>query len=354
MKSVIMPKMDLAMDFGTVLKWLKNEGEKVNKDEPIVEVETVKATSDVPSPTSGILQKIIVPEGVEVPVGMVLAIIVEEGDDPAEVNKAIVAAENRFREFEKAKVGEQKVEATKLVEIHVSEKPPALSPAKIKKVMPFTGMRKTIAERMLYSYQNVPQVTLTMEADMTEVLKLRTKLQEKLMLHIPYDAIFVKIAAKALEEFPIINSILEGEQIKVLEEININVAIATDKGLVTPMIRNANQKSLLELPAMVNELVNKTRKGDLSIEEVTGGTFTITNLGMFEVEAFTPIINPGQMAILGIGKISTKPIVTEDKIEIRPITTLSLTFDHRVLDGSTAAQFLQKIKQIIENADKLL
>jgi pyruvate dehydrogenase E2 component (dihydrolipoamide acetyltransferase) len=120
------------------------------------------------------------------------------------------------------------------------------------------------------------------------------------------------------------------------------------------MIRNANQKSLLELPAMVNELVNKTRKGDLSIEEVTGGTFTITNLGMFEVEAFTPIINPGQMAILGIGKISTKPIVTEDKIEIRPITTLSLTFDHRVLDGSTAAQFLQKIKQIIENADKLL
>jgi len=163
----------------------------------------------------------------------------------------------------------------------------------------------------------------------------------------------VKAVAKALEEHRILNSTLEGEQIKIYEDINIGVAVATEKGLIVPVTRNANKKSLTQIASTLKELVEKARKGKLTKEDVTGGTFTITNLGMYEVEVFIPIINPPEAAILGVGKITEKPVIIDKEIRIKPILYLSLSYDHRIVDGAPAAQFLQRIKQILEKSSEL-
>ena len=168
-------------------------------------------------------------------------------------------------------------------------------------------------------------------------------------LGVSFTDIIVKAVAYALKEHRIMNSTLEGDKIKVFDEINIGVATATPQGLVVPVVKNADKKSLSELSAEIKALVNKAREGKLEHSDVSGGTFTITNLGMYGVEAFTPIINPPEAAILGVGKIIQKPVVEENQVKIKPMMTLSLSFDHRIVDGAPAAQFLAKIKEILEN-----
>jgi pyruvate dehydrogenase E2 component (dihydrolipoamide acetyltransferase) len=164
-----------------------------------------------------------------------------------------------------------------------------------------------------------------------------------------YTAIILNIAARALAEDPIVNSSIEGHRIRVFEDVNVGVAIATEAGLVVPVIRNANRKSLNETDAAVKELTDKAKQGRLSKEDVTGGTFTITNLGMYGVDFFMPIINPPEAAILGVGRMVEKPVVLNGKVEVRPIVTLSLSYDHRIIDGAPAAKFLTSIKDRIEN-----
>jgi len=178
---------------------------------------------------------------------------------------------------------------------------------------------------------------------MTNATRLREEKQ------VSYTDILVKAVAKALAEHSIVNSSLVGEQIKIFEDINIGVAVATEKGLVVPVIYNANKKSLKEVVASLNDLFEKAIIGKLSKEELTGGTFTITNLGMFGVEIFTPIINPPETAILGVGKVIEKPVIVNKEISVKPMMHLSLSYDHRVIDGAPAAQFLQKVKQFLEN-----
>jgi pyruvate dehydrogenase E2 component (dihydrolipoamide acetyltransferase) len=166
--------------------------------------------------------------------------------------------------------------------------------------------------------------------------------------------VLIKAVAKALTEHSIMNSTLEKDQIKIFEDVNVGVAVATTAGLVVPVIHNADRKSLKEVSSALKELVEKAREGKLTREELSGGTFTATNLGMFGVDVFTPIINPPETAILGVGRIVEKPVVVGKKIVVKPVMQLSLSFDHRVVDGAPAAQFLQKVKEIIESSESLL
>jgi pyruvate dehydrogenase E2 component (dihydrolipoamide acetyltransferase) len=159
----------------------------------------------------------------------------------------------------------------------------------------------------------------------------------------------VKATAQALREHLIMNSTLEGEQIKIFEDINVGVAVATEKGLVVPVIHNADRMSLSDIASALKLLVEKAREGKLTKEDLTGGTFTITNLGMYGVDVFIPIINPPETAILGVGRVSEKPVVVNNEITTKPTMQLSLSFDHRVVDGAPAAQFLQRVKQILES-----
>lgn len=219
--------------------------------------------------------------------------------------------------------------------------------------IPFTGIRKTTAKLLAKSHSETPHVTLIREFDATSLKKFREKLLEREReIRVSYTGIIVKACAEALKAYPVMHSRLEVDQIRLLEQINIGVAVALESGLIVPIIRNADQKSLKEICVELINVVSKAHKGELTLREVTGGTFTITNLGMYHVDAFTPIINPPQSAILGVGRIVEKPLAISGKVEIRSTMIFSLTHDHRIMDGAVAAQFLDNLIQILEKPEK--
>jgi len=365
------------MKEGTVTRWYKKEGDRVEKGEPLVEVLSEKFTYDVEAPSSGVLRKILAEEGSDVPVNGTLAIItapeeplpekieekvetappieVEAAEVTREEKPAVKRAERRVFASPAAKrlAREQGVDLAevvgtgpngKIVEkdvLRFIEEKTKTTP-RVREVVLLTGIRKTAAERVALSARTVPHSTVTMEVDMTNASKLREKLQ------LSYTEILVKAVSEALREHPILNSSLEGNKIKIYEDINVGVAVATDQGLVVPVIHNADKKSLDEIASELRKLVKKAREGALDKEDVTGGTFTVTNLGMYGVDVFTPIINPPQAAILGVGRLAEKPVAVNGKIVVKPVMTLSLSFDHRIVDGAPAAQFLRKIKETLE------
>jgi pyruvate dehydrogenase E2 component (dihydrolipoamide acetyltransferase) len=385
MKIVIMPKLDLAMDSGSIIEWFKKEGERVQEGEPIVSIMTQKVTYEINSPVNGVLYKILAPINVEVPVGKPIAVILEQGDN-------IENAEHQIRELlEKefpveVKIKEEIVEeirrkpeevlrikitpvARKLAEEH------GIDIAKLKgtgpqgritredvlkaidelkagkgKLVRLAGVRKIIAERMVQSHKDIPPVTYSMEVDATNMIATRKLFQEKENINLSYNALIIRAVVKAIKDYPIFNSTLEGENIRIIDDINIGLAVATDYGLIVPVVHNAEKKEdIKELNSIVNDLVERARQNKLSVSDVANGTFIITNLGMFGVDFFTPIIFPGQVAILGVGRIVEKPVAISGQISIKPILTLSLTVDHRVIDGALAATFLKKVKEYLEN-----
>jgi pyruvate dehydrogenase E2 component (dihydrolipoamide acetyltransferase) len=359
---VVMPKLSLTMREGTVGQWYKKEGDTVEKGEPIVEIISEKATYDLEAPASGVLRKIFVGEGVDAPVDAVIAIITAPDEEISEMEtaeapkealeeKRVLASPAAKRLAREYGVDLSFVKGTgpegRIVEEDVErfvEETRGLSP-KVKEVIPLSGYRKISAERVSASFRTAPHSTIMMSVDASKAALLRERLQ------VSYTVIIVGAAAKALAENPIMNSTVEGDSIKIFEDVNIGVAVATEHGLVVPVIRNADKKSLRELDAAIKDLTEKARQGKLKREELTGGTFTVSNLGMYEVEFFTPIINPPEAAILGVGKIVEKPVAVNGKIEIKPFMTLSLSFDHRIVDGVPAAKFLQKIKHCMESPE---
>jgi len=377
---VVMPRLSLTVKEGTVVQWFRKEGETVKKGDPIVEVLSEKVTYDVEAPASGILRKISAVEGEDVPVAATLGIITEPDEPLPEIKEVAVAPPERIEEVTplpekeivkkvrervlaspaaKRLAREHDIDLTKvkgsgpegrIVEADVRrylEEEMALAP-RVREVIPLTGIRKTTAERVSLSARTAPHSTVTMEVDMSNAVELREKTQ------VSYTDILVKAVAQALEEHRCLNSTLERQKIKIYEDINIGVAVATEKGLVVPVIRNANKKSLTEIASTLKELLEKAREGKLSREDMTGGTFTITNLGMYGVEVFIPIINPPEAAILGVGKVIEKPVIINKEIKIKPIMYLSLSYDHRIVDGAPAARFLQKVKQILEKSSELI
>ncbi|HCX63252.1 MAG TPA: dephospho-CoA kinase [Clostridiales bacterium] len=214
------------------------------------------------------------------------------------------------------------------------------------KIVPFKGMRKVISDRMMESLHNMAQANHRMKVDMTEAIKLRKNLKES-GINISYNDILIKIVSKALLEFPYMNSSLTGEGILLKDYVNIGLAVSVSNGLIVPNVKNAHKKSLEEIAAESRELIQKALNGSLSQEDYSGGTFTLSNLGMYDIDEFTAIINPPESGILAVGKVENTPVVENDTIVIKPIMTLSLTYDHRIIDGALAAQFLQRIKQLL-------
>ena len=222
------------------------------------------------------------------------------------------------------------------------------------KKLPLSGLRGVIAERLSASWRERPQVTLTTEVDATNLISARQQLKAELAQKVSFNAFFVAVAARALREQPHVNVQLTDTRLIQLPDIHIGVAVDTERGLLVPVVRNADTKSIVALEAEMSELAQRALAGKSLPDELTGGTFTITNLGAFGIDAFTPIINPPETAVLGIGRIAKRPFVSGDQLAVRNTVTLSLSFDHRLLDGAPAARFLQRIAQLIERPIALM
>jgi len=216
-------------------------------------------------------------------------------------------------------------------------------------VIPFAGMRQAVAAGMMESLRSMAQLTLTTQADVTGLVELRDLLRQRWEVRISYTDLIVKAAALALREHPILNSMLLGEEIVLHGDVNVGVAVALDEGLIVPVVREADRKTVLEIHAELQDLARRAREGTLSVDQVTGGTFTVTNLGMYGVDAFTPIINPPQVAILGVGRITAGLALQGGQVVSRSKMALSLTIDHRIVDGAPGAAFVQTLAQFLEH-----
>ena len=403
MHSVIVPRLDPAMKTGRIVEWLKRENEAVKKGEPILVVEGEKTIFEIEAPATGVLRKILYPAGSEIEVLTVVAMIGEPGEPippdlgivapreevlppPLRIEKPGVAVVERpVEEVAPAsplarKMAEEygidltmvegtgpggrivKEDVLRAVEERraaVSAAPlpevvtPTIKPPRIAKTIPFSGTRKTIAERLSHSFHTAVPVTVTMEVNMEKLLDYYEDIKAT-MGNVSLTALILKAVAKALESHAIFNSTLDGNEIKIFEDINIALAINTPDGLIAPVIRNSNKKSVAEISNVVRELTEKAMQRKLSLEELLGGTFTVTNMGPYDVEIFAPIINPPQSAILGIGRIAKRAVIMNDQIVVKPMATLSLVFDHRVTDGVPAAEFLREVKRLLEAPDLFL
>lgn len=401
---VTMPKLGLTMTEGSVSKWHKKEGERVEKGEIIAEVATDKINYELEAPESGVLRKILIGPDAKVPVTAPIAIIAEADEDisglmpkgtagaapatQAEVKAppAPVAAQAPATQAIKASPAAKKLAKDhgvdlslvtgtgpggRIVEKDVEDyierqkvgavKPAAglkeTPPATPAKRVPLVGMRKVIAQRMSESWHTSPMVTLNSEADANNLKLLRSNLRsafESKGVNLSYNHILLKICAQALTEFPLFNARLEGDEVILQDEVNIGLAIALEDGLIVPAVKNVARKGLFQIAVETEELIERARGNKLTPDDISGGTFTITNLGMFDVRDFTPIINPPQCAILGVGAMTDRPVAIDDSVVIRPIMVLSLTFDHRIVDGAQGAQFLKRVKELVQNPLLLL
>ena len=397
---VIMTKLGLTMKDGTVVNWLKKEGERVEKGEALVEVETEKISTELEAPASGVLLKITAQKGAIVPVSGLLAIIGEPGEDVSTIQNDVARAEISAKASEmevvkpapadvspeKVRISplarkiavEQKVDLTRVTGtgpdgrivkedvLRVLGKAETAAPSapslsregvEVAEIIPLVGMRRTIADRLSQSYKSALHATMMIEVDMTEASNFRkdllVKVKEETGVSMTYTSIIVKAATLALKEHKMVNSTLEDQEIKILKNVNVGVAVDIEEGLIVPVIHDADRKSLSEITAHLAKLTEKARNRTLSLEEVSAGTFTITNLGMLGVHTFIPIINPPQAAILAVGTIEDKPVVVNGKIEARPRLNLTLVYDHRIINGAGAARFLQTMKQTLEKPSAL-
>ncbi|HEX9133514.1 MAG TPA: dihydrolipoamide acetyltransferase family protein [Ktedonobacteraceae bacterium] len=371
---ILLPQWGMGMHEGTIVQWLKKEGESVNEGEPLVEVEAEKVTSVVEAVRSGVLLRVLVAEGTSVPVRTTLCLIGAPGEVIPEVETAPTPIETRSEPRPISELSAAQVQITpvarRLAREHgidlglvqgtgprgrITEEDVrrAIESGAISKsqVIPLAGIRSVIAQRMHESLQTMAQVTLITEADVTNLEQLREELKPQFDL--TYTDLIVKAVAQALTEHLRLNAWVEGENIRLLRSIHVGVAVALEDGLVVPVVHDADRKSLREIAQESQRLAHHAREGKLTREEVADGTFTVTNLGMYGVDAFTPIINPPEVAILGIGRIFEKPTRGPQEVVWRRMLTLSLTFDHRAVDGAPAAAFLQAICKQLETPASL-
>ena len=385
---VILKKLSWTMEEGLLGKWIKHEGDQVKEGEALCEIETEKATDELHAPTSGTLIKIIYAEGSTIPVNSVIAVIGTPGEDissmigPSEPQKIVVPTPAQIKE----QITVQKSSASGEVRISpsarrlarergidltriqgtgpggriVSEdvlravsKTEVAAASTESKSTALIGHRKVIADRLSLSARTAVHVPITMEVDMTASTKLKNDLQET-GIKVSFTDIIVKTVAIALTEFPRANSMLLGEELRTMDEVNIGIAVGLEEDLLVPVIKNANHLSLVEISRSAKDLAERARNHTLTSKEMTGGTFTVSNLGMFgDVILFAPVINPPETAILGVGRTSSKPIAIDGAIAVRPIVTLTLVFDHRVIDGMYATKFLQRVKELIQDPQRL-
>jgi 2-oxoglutarate dehydrogenase E2 component (dihydrolipoamide succinyltransferase) len=323
---------------GTLTKWLKKPGERVERDEPLFEISTDKVDTEIPSPTAGTLVEVLVEEGKTVGINTVVARI-ESG---AAVAKPAAAAP----------VPEPAVPAP----VAAAPAAPAVYQAPAgqarTRIEPMSTMRIKIAEHMVMSKRTSAHVTTIHRVDMTKVARLRERHKEQFKadygFSLTYLPFITRASVAALRQFPLLNASLDGNNIVYHNDINIGIAVALENGLIVPVIRGADEKNVLGLQRSIVDLAGRARSRQLKPEEVVGGTFSITNFGSYGSLVGTPVINQPQVAILGVGTVDKTPVVIDDAIAIRSICHLSLSFDHRLIDGALADQFMTRIKQVLE------
>ncbi|BFU92901.1 MAG: Dihydrolipoamide acetyltransferase component of pyruvate dehydrogenase complex [Nitrospira sp.] len=378
---IIMPQLGESIAEGTVVKWLIPVGGMIQKDESLLEVETEKVTLEIPSPATGMVNEIIVHEGRTVPVGTLLARI--DSAPPSEVVNRVGGVV--VRPMEPTPAGEQhhspavrqlarehgidlsqvkgtgvggrvtKKDVLDFIAQSGSQAQGAAiagEPSMGEGLLPFTQMRKTIADRMVKSKQTSAHVTTFFEADFSSITKFREALRQgsgqgRGLTYLPF---VVRAVTRAIRDVSIVNSSWGEQGIVVKKDIHIGIATALEDGLLVPVVRYADRKGLTQLAKEIADLAERARSKKLSLEEIQDGTFTITNHGGFGSLFSTPIIHQPQIAILGIGAVQKRAVVIDDAIAVRPMGYLSLSFDHRVIDGATADQFMAKVKQYLEQS----
>jgi len=421
--NVIMPQMGESVAEGTVTRWMKKLGERVERDEPLFEISTDKVDAEIPSPAAGVLAKILVKENETVPVNTVVAVI--DGGSAAETGAAappseevkgpearpparktveVKPPETRAKPPLEAPAAEGKARSSPLVRRiarehqvdlaqvrgtglggRVSKKdilsylsgrevvpapaarpaevpPPAAAAAPAAPAIVFTGpthvvamtpMRRQIAEHMVTSKRISAHVTTVFEVEMTRVVEMRERAKEEFErrngLKLTFTPFLVRAAVEAIKQFPIFNSSVDATNIIYKRDINIGLAVALETGLIVPVIKRADEKNFLGVARAVQDLADRARSKRLSVEDVQDGTFTLTNPGVFGSLLGTPIISQPQVAILGVGAIEKRPVVRNDAIAIRSMVYLSLSFDHRIIDGAVADQFMARIKSVLES-----
>ena len=421
---VINPKLEMAQETATIVEWLKQEGEPVEKGEPLLTVETDKVTVEVESPASGILAGVRAMPGQVVPVTEVIAYILQPGEELGEsasqpvsesptipiyqssypatpvaqrlaaaagVDLGALEGKGKRGKITKADVmaaaaedlaGPGKVRATPAarriaremgvdLQVVAGSGPRgrvqaadvatvALTPGPSPQigrgetvVVPLAGMRRTIAERMTASYREAPHITFTVRVDMSGFERVRAQFNARAeaagVPRASVTALIVKAVAWALKRHPYLNSTLRGEEIHLLPEVNVGVAVALEEGLIVPVVREADRKGVAEITAGVHDLTVRAREGQLGPADVAGGTFTVSNLGPFGIEQFTAIINPPQAAILAVGATQREAMVDEEgQVVVRPVMRMTLSADHRIVDGAIAARFLADLREALE------
>ena len=350
---VLVPILGESVVEATVSKWIKKQGEFVEVDEPIVELETDKVTLEVPASISGILDNLAVSEGDTVEVGALLAMIVA-GEKTEEPKKPAVEKK------------EEKVHQEKVVS-NINESKPIAPESKVirstqnenlEERVPMSRLRLAIARRLKEAQNTAAMLTTYNEVDMSALMEMRNNYQEsfekKNGVRLGYMSFFVKAAIDALNQFPAVNAEIDGNDIIYKNYYNIGVAVGTAQGLVVPVLKNADDMSFGETEANIAEFGKKAKDGSLGISDMAGGTFTISNGGVYGSLMSSPILNPPQSGILGMHKIQKRPIAIGDNIEIRPMMYLALSYDHRIVDGREAVSFLVRIKEIIEDPRRLV
>ncbi|PQQ14641.1 dihydrolipoyllysine-residue succinyltransferase component of 2-oxoglutarate dehydrogenase complex 2 mitochondrial [Prunus yedoensis var. nudiflora] len=367
----VVPFMGESITDGTLATFLKKPGDKVALDEPIAQIETDKVTIDVVSPQAGVIQKFVAKEGETVEPGFKIAIISKSGEGIEQVAPSDAQPEPP-KEKESAEKQVPKAEPAPVKETTAQPKAKAPSPPSPKRVasepqlppkdrerrVPMTRLRKRVATRLKDSQNTFALLTTFNEVDMTNLMKLRSDYKdafvEKHGVKLGFMSGFVKAAVSALEHLPIVNAVIDGDDIIYRDYIDISIAVGTPKGLVVPVVRNAGGMNFAEIEKEINTLAKKAADGSISIDEMAGGTFTISNGGVYGSLLSTPIINPPQSAILGMHSIVNRPMVVGGNVVPRPMMYIALTYDHRLIDGREAVLFLRRIKDVVEDPRRLL
>jgi 2-oxoglutarate dehydrogenase E2 component (dihydrolipoamide succinyltransferase) len=417
--NVIMPQMGESVAEGTITRWMKKVGERVDRDEPLFEISTDKVDAEIPSPAAGVLTQILVKENETVAVNTVVAVVDGEGATvatpapkeaaapspapslpvpssapaaaaprPPEAGAGHEAEEVRTSPLVRRIAHENGVDLSQVkgtglggrvskkdILDYLDQRPangtaapqapaappaPAAQPAappveftEATRIVPMTPMRRQIAEHMVTSKQTSAHVYTVVEVEMTRVVAMRERFKEEFErrhgIKLTYTPFFVRASVEAIKELPVINSSVDGTNIIYKRDVNIGLAVALENGLIVPVIKRADEKNFLGIARAVQDLADRARSKRLSVDDVQGGTFTITNPGSFGGLFGLPIINQPQVAILGVGTIEKRPVVRDDAIAIRHMVYLSLSYDHRVIDGAVAERFLGKIKNGLEN-----
>lgn len=405
---VVMPKLGMAMKEGTVSVWNKTVGDTVGKGEPIASVSSEKIEIDVESPAEGTVLQIAVPEGEGVAPGTVICYIGNPGENIASVTKLqetegenIASSSVQLEQTEPKKLArtardrikispvarkmaeaggldiesmqgtgpgdritkedvQEALKQARSTQVNEVTKPEQISVEKVEesKQIPVTGIRKVIAERMYESLQKSAQLTINMKVDVSKLIALQKQTMETVQSQYDNKLTVTDFIARAvvlsLKQHEQMNSAYIENKIHLYKQVHLGMAVALERGLVVPVIRNADQSTLIDLSKSIKALAKKAREGQLSQDEMQGSTFTISNLGAYEVDHFTPVLNPPEAGILGVGAVYDTPVFVGETIEKRSILPLSLTFDHRVLDGAPAAAFLQTVKKLLEDPITML